>query len=131
MPEYDDLGAGKGVVQLGGSGVAELVPVRDDDLETVQLDLRHLRQLATQLRAVSVAVHRGDRGQRLQLNQDFPGPHIPTMQDMVDLLEGLEDLSAQQPVRIGNDAEAHRSLLPASPLAPPPLDERDLEAEMI
>src|SRR2546425_1235458 len=121
-------------MELGGRGMAELVTMGDDDAEAVELDGRHLRQLAAQLQPIRVAVHRGERGQRLQIDQDVPGPHVPAVQDVVHLLEHLEDLRAQHSVRIRNDTESHSSpaFSPSPAPAPaPPRDQRDLDVKVI
>ena len=73
---HDDVGSGKRFMQVGGRRRAELVAVRHYDVEAVELNGRDIRELGPQLGAVHVAVHRRHGRQGLQIEQDFPRPHI-------------------------------------------------------
>ena len=107
MPKNDDLCLRKRLVQLGGIGTAELIAVRDDDRETVQLDFGDLRKLGADVQPVAVAVHRRYGRQRAQLDQEIAAPDVTTVQDVIDFLEDLEYLRPQHAVRIRDDAQSH------------------------
>src|SRR5690349_25016551 len=81
----------------------ELIPVGHHDGESVELELRHLRQPRPKLGAVRVTVHGRYWCQRPQLNQDFGPANVARVQDMVDLLECVEHFGPQQTVRIGDN----------------------------
>src|SRR4029077_8197666 len=64
---YDDLRLGEGLVQCNGCGALELIAVRHDNRESVELDFSDLRQTRAELRAVRIAVdgrHGRDRFER-------------------------------------------------------------------
>ena len=107
MAEDDDLRVGILGLQLLGSGTAELIAMRDDDREAVQLHAGDAGELAPKRRAVGVPVDRGDRGDRPQLIEDALGAHVTAVQDMVDLRKHLEDLASKQPVGIRDHADPH------------------------
>lgn len=107
MPVQNDLGVGKRFVQLGGGRTSQLIAVRHDDPKPLQLDLCHLGKLCPNVMPIHVAKHRGYRDQSSQFNYHIPRPHVPTMEDVVDLLEDIEHLRAKQPVSVGYDAESH------------------------
>ena len=58
-------------------------------------------------RRIGVAPHGANRRDSGQLCQDIRRPHVARMQDVVDIREHVEDLGPEQPVRVGDDAEAH------------------------
>src|SRR2546426_841159 len=107
VPKDDDLGVRKRLVQFGGFGAVELIAVRHDDGETVQLDFGDLRKLRPQVEAVAVAVHRRYGRERAQLDEEILAPYVPAMQDVIDFLEDLENLRPQHAVRIRDDAKSH------------------------
>lgn len=107
VPEDDDLGFGKGGVQLLGCRRAELVAVGDDDAEPVQLDVGDLRQTRPKLPAIGVAVDRSHRRDALELGEQSGGADVAAVQDAVDSLERMEDFGPEQPVGIRDDAEPH------------------------
>src|SRR5438270_5749081 len=108
---YDDLGPRKRRMQLLRRRVAELIAVRHHDRETVELELGHLGQPRPQLGTVRIPVHRRDRRQRLELDQDLGTPNVTGVQDVVDLPEDVEHLGPQQSVRVGYDSEPHAVLV--------------------
>src|SRR2546430_14525490 len=107
MPKDDDLGVGKRLVELGGIGAAELVAMRQDDRESVQLDLGHLGQFGANVEGVAVSVDGWDRSDRLQLGHHVPLPHIAAAENVIDLPKEIEDLRTQKVMAIGDDAQAH------------------------
>ncbi len=115
MPEDDDLGIGKSLVQLGRIGTAELIAVRDDDGKTVELDLGDLREPGSEVEAVGVSVYGRHGRQRSQLDQQVAAPDVPTMQDVIDFSEDLENSRPQQTVRIRDDTKSHLPV--AGPIA--------------
>jgi hypothetical protein len=94
MAVHDDVGLWEGGMQVGGLGGAELVTVGHHDREPVQLNLRHLRQPAPEIKAVDVAVDCRDRRQRFQLSQELGRPNVAGVEDVVDGFEGGEDVGA-------------------------------------
>lgn len=115
MAEDDDLGMRKCLVQLGGIGAAELIAVRDDDGETIELDFGDLGKLGPQIETVAIAVHRRHRGQGAELNQEIAAPDVPTVQDVIDFAEDVEYLWAQHTVGIRDDTKSHLPV--AGPIA--------------
>src|SRR6266571_3666955 len=107
MPENDDLSTREGRVQLAGIWAAELVAMRHDDRESVQLDLGHLGQFGTNVEGVSVAVDGGNGSDCLQLDHHVPLPHIAAVEDVIDFPKEIEDLRTQQAMGIGDDAKPH------------------------
>ncbi len=107
MPKDDDLGVRKSLMQLDGIGAAELIAVRHDNDETIQLDLGDLRELGPQIEPIGIAVDCRDRRQRSQLDQQLAAPDVPAVQDVIDFLEDLEYLRPQHAVCVRDDAQSH------------------------
>ena len=60
-------------------------------LEAAELQLGHFGQTVAQLRAVGVAVDRGHRRDRFEIDQDLALAHVTTVQDVVHAREDVED----------------------------------------
>ena len=71
MPEHDDLRPRKSRLHPFRSRRSELIAVGHDDLESIELDGGHLRQLGANVPAVGIAVDRGDRRDGTQLDEDL------------------------------------------------------------
>lgn len=83
VTEDDNLGFGEcGIESLRGRG-AQLVPMSHDDIEALELHAGNLRKPATHLVSIGIAVHCGDRSERLELSQEIQGPQVPRMDDVV------------------------------------------------
>src|SRR5438105_13635637 len=108
---YDDLGPRKRRMQLLRRRVAELIAVRHHDRETVELELGHLGQPRPQLGTVRIPVHRRDRRQRLEVDQELGLADVTAVQDVVDSFEHLENLGPQQPVSVRDHPDSHFTLL--------------------
>ena len=65
------------------------------------------REFRANLEIVDVAIDSGHGSQRLQLDHHIPVAHVPTVQDVIDPLENLQNLHPQKSVCIGDDAESH------------------------
>jgi hypothetical protein len=70
----------------------KLIAVGDHNVETFQSNSRDLRQPATHVIIVGVAVYRCNRGQGLELGQEMDGAQVTGVNDMIHFLEGSEDL---------------------------------------
>ena len=81
--------------------------------QTLQIYLSHRGKSFTQLKTVSVAVHRCDRRESLQFRQEVERPDIPRVKDVIHLGEDIEDFSAEQTVSVCYDPDPHRLSLPA------------------
>ena len=114
VPKNDDLRVWKCLVQLGRIGTPELIPVRHDHRETVQLELNHLLQLGPDVEPVAVAVDRRDWGEGFELYQEIEPPHVPAVQDVIDFPKDFEHLGPQQPMGVRDDAESHFSSEPVT-----------------
>jgi len=100
VPVYDDLGPGKRRMQILRRRMAELVAMRHDDGEPIELELRHLWQTRSQLGPVRVPVDRRHRRDRLELDEDLGLADVAGMKDVINLLEHLEHFRAQETVGI-------------------------------
>ena len=107
MPVQNDLGIGKRFVQFRRRGTAQLIAVRHDDAETIQLDLSHLGELRADLEIIDVAMHGCHGSQGLQPDHHIPIAHVPGVEDVIHPLENLQNLHPQESMCVGNDAESH------------------------
>ena len=80
--------------------------VDQQKIEAFDAGLDHFRDPAPQVESVGVPPDRIDRRNRLQLEQQAGIPHIPRMEDPVDVFEYLEDLRTQEAVGVADYSEA-------------------------
>lgn len=110
MPENDDFSVGKCLVQLGWIGTSELIPVRDRNGESIELELGHLRESGAEVEPVAVAVDRRDGRKGAQLDEKILAPDVSTMENVIDFAKNLEHLRPEHAVGIRDDAEPHGAL---------------------
>jgi hypothetical protein len=78
-----------------------------NDVETVQLDLGHLRQPAAYILPIGIAVHGGNRSHGLQLGEQIKRAQVAGMNDVIHRRECAKYFGTQQTVGIGDDSEPH------------------------
>ena len=70
------------------------------DVESFQLEAGHVGELRPHVGPIGVAVDGGDGGERPEIREHFPLPHVPTVQDVVHLPEEVEYLGSHQAVGV-------------------------------
>ncbi len=103
----DDLRPGKSGVQHVGGRMPELIPVGHHDREAVELELGDLGEAGPQVGPVGVAVHRRNRRERRELDQEVGPAHVPGVQDVIDVFERVEHFRTQQTMGVRDDAQPH------------------------
>jgi len=83
----------------------------EEFVEDVELDLPHLHHLGlgegpAEVAPVGIAPHRVDRGQGPQRLQNLGAANVPGVDDQFHPPQGLQRLGPQQPMGVGNYADA-------------------------
>ena len=98
--------AGDDHAEAGGDGVEVEVGERVDHVNEVAFEGEELYP-GGDGGEVDVAVDGGDGGYFSEVVEDRWVADVASMQDVVDTLQGGEDLRAEEVVGVGDDAEAH------------------------
>jgi hypothetical protein len=84
---------------------ADLVAVHDDDVGAGQLEARDFRKTQSDVDVSADSRHRSNLAEPVEHGRRA---HVPTVQDVVDVREGGEDLGPKQAVCVGDDPDAQR-----------------------
>src|SRR6185503_18575034 len=88
-------------------GRAELMAVNDQEVESLDPPLDHLRQPVPQVPPVGVPPDGRHRSDRLQLGKQVGRPDVSRVDDVVNLFENIEDFRSQEAMGVADDAQAH------------------------
>src|SRR5680860_480288 len=81
--------------------------VNDHNRHTVQLHMRNLGNGRADIPIIRVPPHSCDRGDCPKLVEQIQRPNISRVKNVLNAFEPLEDLCAQESVRVGDDSDPH------------------------
>ena len=113
MAEDHHVGRGAGEItyDLRSRFPWAIEDVGEEEPDAFQLDARRFAGLPA-AEPIDVPGHRGHRSDPLQIPQDLDVPDVAGVEDVARAGECRADLGPQEPVGVGEDADAHPIFLP-------------------